>query len=147
MCDPSISEEDEPPSPEPPKRRRTSTHSHPPFQQASPPIHNQTSNKTILNIDYLTNLQRDAHHQSLNPPTPPIDRHHFDAPSPYDSWSVEQSHPSFVASKRLESEQVCRQFPLRDFNEACLFRYYIDEVSPWVGGLHSLLIIVCAFLA
>lgn len=155
MCEPSLPEEPlSQPSPPPPprsKRQRTSSPSRNTgsFSQNGPPIQ-QTGGKTVLNIPYSGGLSDDASHvdhRPHQPPTPPVDEtlaHQptFENSSPFQanesqgSWSIEQSHPSFVASRKLDMG-VCRQFPLQDYNEACLFRYYIDEVAPWVSELLS----------
>lgn len=159
MCEPTLPEEPCSPSlPEPPpaKRQRTASSaaetpvsSH---QQAHHGPHiQQTGGKTVLNMACLGCLHHEsAHHdhmpthpQPLNPPTPPVDeslarRSYGDSTSPYQasesrkSWSMEQSHPSLTASSKLDMG-ACRQFPLQDYSEACLFKYYIDEVAPWVG--------------
>lgn len=155
MCEPTLPEEPVAPSPPSQKRPRTASTT---TERASPfplahshdgPHVQQTGGKTVLNMACLGCLHHESNHhdhthphpQSLNPPTPPVDdalaRQPFDDSSPYQanesqgSWSMEQSHPSFVASRKLDME-VCRPFPLQDYNEACLFKYYIDEVAPWV---------------
>ena len=71
-------------------------------------------------------LLSEALSQCCSEPGPPTSRHSDGSP-----LVSEQSHPSLTAARRTMSSEY-RDFPLKDFQEACLLKYYIDEVAPWV---------------
>lgn len=63
--------------------------------------------------------------------------HYFDRPwmtndtGPVGMATVKQSPASSTPASTIPPG-ACRAFPLQDFTEAHLFKYWIDEVAPWV---------------
>lgn len=72
--------------------------------------------------------QEDVHHYSsaTHTTTYPAD----DKSASYASL-YERHVPSVISSQ--ENETLRRRFPLEDPREACLFRYFVEEIAHWVS--------------
>jgi hypothetical protein len=66
------------------------------------------------------------HYSSVAPAAYPADEASATYASLYDRYV-----PSVISSQ--EDETLQRRFPLEDTREACLFRYFIEEIAHWVS--------------
>ncbi|KAL7899862.1 hypothetical protein HDV63DRAFT_327608 [Trichoderma sp. SZMC 28014] len=67
---------------------------------------------------------REDHYSSVAPAAYPTDEASASYASLYDRYV-----PSVISSQ--EDETLQRRFPLEDTREACLFRYFIEEIAHW----------------
>lgn len=74
---------------------------------------------------------REDHYSSVAPAAYPTDEASASYASLYDRYV-----PSVISSQ--EDETLQRRFPLEDTREACLFRYFIEEIAHWVSFPHLL---------
>lgn len=49
-----------------------------------------------------------------------------------------RQHASPASDGSGDDDASCRRFPLRDVQEACLLRYFIEEMAHWVSCLNNL---------